>query len=232
VAAPLANGNVLVTSGQDPNGMTAASYTYEGPPTVTAVAPKSGPLGGAQAVTITGTNFTGASAVKFATSAATSVVVVSSTKITAKTPAHAAGIVDVQVVTPSGTSTLAAADKYTYEGAPTVTAVAPKSGPLGGAQAVTITGTNFTGASSVKFSTSAATTVVVVSSTKITAKTPAHAAGIVNVLVVMPSGSSALGPADKYTYEGAPTITAVAPKSGPPGGAQAVTITGTNFTGA
>src|SRR6202042_3667667 len=119
-----------------------------------------------QTVTITGTHFTGASAVKFGTSAATSVVVLSSTKITAKTPAHAAGVVDVRVVTPAGTSAVVAADKYTYEGAPTITAVAPKSGPPGGAQAVTITGTNFTGAATVKCATSAATSVVGVSSTK------------------------------------------------------------------
>ncbi len=151
-------------------------------------------------MTITGTNFTGASAVKFATSAATSVVVVSSTKITAKTPAHAAGMVNVQVVTPAGTSAVVAADKYTYEGVPTITSVAPKSGPPGGAQAVTITGTNFTGASAVKFATSAATSVVVVSGTKITAKTPAHAAGIVNVQVVTPAGTSAVVAADKYTF--------------------------------
>ena len=51
---------------------------------------------------------------KFGTSAATSVVVVSSTKITAKTPAHAAGTVDVRVVTPAGTSAVVAADKYTF----------------------------------------------------------------------------------------------------------------------
>ena len=83
-----------VATGTDPAGIAVSPS----PPAITSVAPKSGPLGGAQAVTITGTNFTGASAVKFGTSAATSVVVVSSTKITAKTPAHAAGVVDVQVV--------------------------------------------------------------------------------------------------------------------------------------
>jgi hypothetical protein len=151
-------------------------------------------------VTITGTNFTGASAVKFATSAASSVVVLSSTKITAKTPAHAAGLVNVRVVTPAGTSPAVTADYYTYETAPTITSVAPNSGPLAGAQAVTITGTNFTGASSVKFATSAATSVVVLSSTKITAKTPAHAAGTVDVRVVTPAGTSALVAADKYTF--------------------------------
>ena len=84
------------------------------PPAITSLVPSSGPVGGAQAVTITGTNFTGASAVRFGASAATGVVVVSSTKITAKTPAHAAGVVNVQVVTPAGTSAVVAADKYTF----------------------------------------------------------------------------------------------------------------------
>ena len=56
--------------------------------------------GWGQSVTITGTGFAGASSVEFGTSAASSVVVVSSTKITVKTPAHAAGMVDVQVATP------------------------------------------------------------------------------------------------------------------------------------
>jgi hypothetical protein len=94
---------------------TASCATAAGAlPAITSVAPKSGPVGGAQAVTITGTNFTGASSVKFATSAATNVVVVSSTKITARTPAHAAGVVNVQVVTPAGTSAVVAADKYTF----------------------------------------------------------------------------------------------------------------------
>jgi hypothetical protein len=94
---------------------TASCATAAGAsPAITSVAPKSGPPGGAQTVTITGTNFTGASAVKFATSAATSVVVVSSTKITAKTPAHGAGVVDVRIVTPAGTSAVVAADKYTF----------------------------------------------------------------------------------------------------------------------
>ena len=46
-------------------------------------------------------------------SPATSVVVVSDTEITALTPAHAAGDVDVVITTSGGTDTLAAA--FTYE---------------------------------------------------------------------------------------------------------------------
>jgi hypothetical protein len=48
---------------------------------------------------------------------------------------------------------------------------------------VTINGTNFASGASVTFGGTAATSVVVVSAIKITAKTPAHAAGAVNVTV-------------------------------------------------
>ena len=68
-------------------------------------------------MTVTGTNFTGATAVRFGASNATEVTVNSATMITAKSPAGA-GVVDVTVVTPGGTSATGAADHFTYEGAP------------------------------------------------------------------------------------------------------------------
>ena len=56
---------------------------------------------------------------------ATSVVVVSATSITCVSPAHVAGVVDVTVITPAGTSaTTGTGNDYTY-GAPTVTALNP-----------------------------------------------------------------------------------------------------------
>ncbi len=68
------------------------------------------------AVTITGINLTGATVVKFGTVGATSVVVVNSTTITCVSPAHAAaGVVDVTVTTPAGTSaTTGTGNDYTY----------------------------------------------------------------------------------------------------------------------
>ena len=54
-------------------------------------------------MTITGTNFTGATVVDFGTNAATNLTVVNDTTITADSPAGA-GTVDVTVTTPSGTS--------------------------------------------------------------------------------------------------------------------------------
>ena len=55
------------------------------------------------------------------------------------------------VSTPGGTSATSAADEYTYIPAPTVSKVEPTSGPAAGGTTVTITGTNLTGASEVKF---------------------------------------------------------------------------------
>lgn len=90
-------------------------------PTVTAVSPVTGATGGTTTVTITGTNFTGASAVKFGATNATSFTVDSATQITAIAPAHAAGAVDVTVTTAGGTSATGAPDTYTFA----VIAVAP-----------------------------------------------------------------------------------------------------------
>ena len=77
-----------------------------GPPTpaTTSLTPTSGSTTGGTSVVITGTDFTGATAVTFGGTAATGYVVDSDTQITATSPAHAAGTVDVQVTTPDGTS--------------------------------------------------------------------------------------------------------------------------------
>jgi Glycosyl hydrolases family 16/IPT/TIG domain len=66
-------------------------------PKVSAISPNAGTASGGAAVTITGTGFQSGVAVTIGGVAATSVTVVSSTSITAKTPAHAAGAADVAV---------------------------------------------------------------------------------------------------------------------------------------
>src|SRR5690606_20281932 len=82
-------------------------------PTLTAVAPATGPVAGGTSVTLTGTDLTGATAVTFGGTPAASFTVDSATQITAVTPAHAAGAVDVAVTTPGGSATLAGA--FTFE---------------------------------------------------------------------------------------------------------------------
>lgn len=73
--------------------------------------------------------------------------------------------------------------------APIITTVAPNSGAVG--DTVTLTGTSFTGATSVKFGTVEATTFTVVSATSITVTVPAGlTAGAKSVTVETPAGIS------------------------------------------
>jgi len=67
--------------------------------------------------------------------------------------------------------------------APTVTSITPNTGTANGGTAVTLTGTGFLAGATVSLGGTAATGVTVVNSTTITATTPAHAAGAVNVVV-------------------------------------------------
>ncbi|PTT48993.1 IPT/TIG domain-containing protein, partial [Aeromonas sp. HMWF014] len=86
----------------------------------------------------------------------------------------------------------------TSSAAPTLTSAAPSSGPTAGGTSVTLTGTNLTGATAVSFGGTAATGYTVNNATTITANTPAHAAGTVNVVVTTPGGSATL--TNGYTY--------------------------------
>ncbi len=69
---------------------------------------------------------------------------------------------------------------------PVVTAVSPASGTTAGGTSVTITGTNFSGASAVKFGTTSATSFTVNSDTSITAVAPAGTGGTINITVTVP----------------------------------------------
>ena len=225
--------DVTVTTGDGTSATSSADkFTYAALPTVTAVSPVSSRMAGGSVVTITGTGFLNAGAVAFGSTAASTYTIVSSTEITATAPTEPAGTVDITVTTPVGTSATSSADHFTYESAPTVGAVAPPVGPLVGGTSVTVTGTGYIGVSAVSFGSVAAASYTVNSVTSLTAVSPAEAAGIVDLTVTTPVGTSQTGPADKYTYVPPPTVTAVSPVAGLPTGGTSVTITGTGFNGA
>jgi hypothetical protein len=99
---------------------------------------------------------------------------------------------------------------------------------------VTITGANLTGATGVKFGSANASSFAVNSDSSIEAAAP-PGAGTVDVTVTRPGGTSAISPADQFTYVAAgppPTVTKLSPTKGPSTGGTLVTITGTNLTGA
>ncbi|WP_237287568.1 IPT/TIG domain-containing protein [Streptomyces malaysiensis] len=197
-------------------------------PVVTSVSPTQGNPAGGTPVTINGSGFTGASAVRFGPNLATNVVIVSDTQITARTP-PGSGTVRITVTGPMGTSTQNVFFSYTTVAAPVLTALSPSSGPTTGGNTVTITGTNLTGATQVLFGPTPAT-ILTNTPTQITATAP-PGTGTTNLTVTTPGGTS--NPLS-YTYvtTPAPTITALSPSSGPTTGGNTVTITGTNLTSA
>ncbi|MEA4893237.1 MAG: Ig-like domain-containing protein [Peptococcaceae bacterium] len=89
-------------------------------PVITSIFPNSGPTAVGTSVTITGTNFTGATAVKFGSADAASYTVDSATQITAVSPAGGTGTVDITVTTAGGTSATSEADQFTYIAAPEI----------------------------------------------------------------------------------------------------------------
>ena len=221
-----------------PDGTSANNsfYTYAPMPTVTGVSPASGPRDGGTSVTITGTGFTGATAVTIGVVAVISFTVTSNTSITATTP-PGSGPASINVTTPDGTS--ANNSFYTYVPIPTVTGVSPASGPRAGGTSVTITGTDFiVGATTVTFNGVQATGITVTDSTHITATTPPGAGnpGVVSVNVTTLGGTSANN--WFYTYTTLPIVTVVSngtqynPAHGSSTGGTVLSIIGIGFIGA
>jgi hypothetical protein len=189
-----------------PNGSSKGgpSYTYvlTAAPTVASVSPESGPSEGGALVTIEGSGFlSGSTTVEIGGVASPAVEVLSETELTAVTPAHAPGSEEVIVSTPNGATP--AGPSYAYLPLPSVASVNPGSGPIAGGTRVTIAGSGFARGAEVDIG-GAASSVEVISETEITALTPAHAPGGVEVSVSDSGGVSTGGPT--YTFL-APTVT-------------------------
>src|SRR6516225_147165 len=218
-------------------GLEGEAQAQFGPPTVANVNPNTGPMQGGTSVTITGTNFSDVTAVRFGSNAALSFRVNSTTQITATSPTGV-GTVDVTVTTPGGTSATSTADQFTYvlapAPAPTVTNINPNTGPTSGGSSETITGTNFSGATAVRFGSNAAGSFTVDSATQITATSPAGV-GTADVTVTTAGGTSAISSGARFTYGLVGTTTALSSSQNPSSFGQpvqfAVKVTGLSPTG-
>ncbi|MFL5313293.1 MAG: IPT/TIG domain-containing protein, partial [Myxococcales bacterium] len=173
------------------------------PPTIASFTPTAGPVG--TSVTISGTSFTGATAVAFNGTSAT-YPVTSATSIQATVPAGAT-TGTLTVTTPSGTATSAAA--FTVVTPPAIASFSPASGPVG--TSVTINGANFTGATAVAFNGVSASFTVASDSAIQTAVPAGATSGPVSVTT--PQGSATSSSA--FTVVRPPTVTSFAPASGP-----------------
>ncbi|MDX3457167.1 IPT/TIG domain-containing protein [Streptomyces sp. ME02-8801-2C] len=185
------------------------------------ISPNQGSTGGGTLVTITGTNLSNTSAVKFGGKSATSITNVSPTQVTAVSPSGT-GTVGVTVTTPGGTSNPLS---YFYVGAPFKSSLSADSGPLAGGNTITLAGTGLSTATSVSFGGVTATPTVI-SDSSLSVTVPAGAAaGSVSVSVTTAGGTNN---GLSYTYVDIPTIGTITPDEGSTSGGTAVTITGTN----
>ena len=202
-------------------------------PTVSTISPAFGSTAGSTAVTLTGFNFTDATAVTVGGTAVTGLNVASDTSLTFTTPPHVAGTgFNVSVTTPGGIN--AANTLFSYIAAvPTVTGVTGTGdyGNTSGNKTVTVTGSGFTGATGVTLGGTALTNFNVVSDTSLTFITPAGAVGTgLNVSVTSPGGTNTAN--SLFTYDATPMVSAISPAYGVTAGSTAVTLTGSGFTGA
>ena len=206
------------------------------PPTLTSIAPTSGVRGATVAVTLTGTNLTGTTAVNVSGAAGSvtvsGITVVNSTTVTATFTISATAALTARTVTVTTAGGTSNAETFTVA-LPTLTSIAPVSGLRGTSVPVTLTGTGLTGATSVTVSGGNITVsgVTVVNDTTVTA-TFAIAAGATasarNVAVVTTGGTTG-----NVTFTViAPTLTSIAPVSGVRGASVPVTLTGVGLTGA
>jgi len=178
----------IKTTGNAPWQTRIGSFTYPScnvatqPPSIASFSPTSGQVG--TAVTINGSGFNGTSSVKFNGTAA-GYAINSDTKITATVPTGATSG-KISVTNSLGTSVSAQSFSVVKPLPPKISSFSPTSGHTG--TLVTINGTSFTGATSVKLgSTQASFTVA--SSTKIIATVPKIFAGFYHWMVTTPVGS-------------------------------------------
>ncbi|MER8091388.1 ice-binding family protein [Streptomyces sp. NPDC058316] len=188
-----------------------------------AVSPNQGSTGGGDAVTLTGSHFTGTTGVRYGSSLAPSFTAVSDTTTATITPSGH-GPVPVSVTTPGGTGVVG---EFFYLPPPSFRLAPPPAGPLAGGNTVILTGLGLYTTSEVRFGTQAAE-FTVDSDGQLTVTVPASvSAGPVTVTVRSRGG---IADGVTYTYLDSPSITVVTLDSGPVDGGNLVVITGTAFS--
>jgi hypothetical protein len=115
----LADGSTASPTNEIANDEELINADVVGTPSVSGVSPSSGPATGGTAVVVSGAHLGETTAVTFGGVPATAVLPISENEVNATAPAHAAGVVDVQVVNAAGTSAAAPVDSFSYQaGAP------------------------------------------------------------------------------------------------------------------
>lgn len=116
--------NRFTLIGQADRTDVSCTLNYTQQPTITGLSPSTGPAAGGTAVTITGTNLSGVTAVRFGGVLASAFTINSATQITATAPAGT-GTVGVTAQVNALANADTAADDFTYQAAPSPPPPAP-----------------------------------------------------------------------------------------------------------
>ncbi len=236
---------ILLTKSLDgQTSSNAVDFNYVPAPIVDSISPSGVPLNVttvAGNITFTGSNFVvGNTNVYFDSVLNANCSATSTTQIvcTAFTASAVAKTVDVTVeITSPITLEASSVPQFTYNSPPVITGTAPEVSPntspiLGGA-IVDVFGDYFdSGASMTLGGTLCSSVNVTADGKKITCNsTPAHASGIVDIVVQNSDGQTGTL-SSKFSYNPTPTITSVSPDSGTLNGGSSISIQGTNFLSA
>jgi subtilisin family serine protease len=204
------------------SGAGAYTLTYSVAPAIESFSPTTGAVGGT--VTLTGSGFTGATAVTFNGVAATTFSVVTDHEMTVTVPSGAT-TGGIAVTTPGGIGR--STTSFTVVPGPTITGFSPTSGPVG--TTVVVSGTMLSGIVSVTFNGVVATSFFAYNG-QVTVTVPAGAtSGPIAVTTYVGTATSAAS----FTVTGsppAPRLTSFTPASGPEGAS--VVLTGSGLSGA
>lgn len=199
-------------------------FSFVAAPSISSIAPASGPSSGGNQVEIYGNNLEMAIDVQVdGMSYGFSLTSGANPYLTILTmPQHSPGSATIKVVSYGGS----ASATYSYlSAAPEVTSVIPNSGPATGNTRVTIKGQNLSAVTSVSFGGVAATALELVDATTLTALTPPHAPGALDVVVTSADGTAQLSAA--FTYQSIATTISLSASTSSPFIGQAVTLTAT-----
>nr|WP_237503459.1 Ig-like domain repeat protein [Streptomyces sp. SID8375] len=186
------------------------------------VFPDQGSYSGGTLVTIIGRNFSRATAVSFGPRPAASFTVLDDTTIVAVTPSGQ-GAVPVTVTTPGGSARVG---YFFYIFWPSLTGIAPATGPIGGGNTVILTGANLRTALLVHFGDAVAFPTALSDRQVSVTVPPAAGPGTVPVRITTRGGvSNRL----LYTYAAVADVTGVSPDTGPIAGGTTLVLTGSGL---
>lgn len=233
IAPPHAAGLVDVrATNRDASALLPQAITYFEALRLDAVRPATGKTAGNESVELQGSGFVLGMTVRFGNAQATlSAVTPAGDKATVTTPANAAGLVDVTLITPTQDATVKPnAFFYSDDAKPSLANITPDQGPITGGVEVTILGTNLDAPNLSVLIGGNMATITEQGPGHLVVRTPAGALGAADVTVTDGTDTDTLPSA--YTYVDALWIDRITPNSAEVTGNIPVVIDGEGFTGA